>query len=60
MTTTIASMEKTIALLKDKGFCGSIMVGGAVLSESLAQKIDADFYAKDALTGVRIAEKIYS
>jgi methanogenic corrinoid protein MtbC1 len=36
------------------------MVGGAVLSESLAQKIDADFYAKDALTGVRIAEKIYS
>jgi 5-methyltetrahydrofolate--homocysteine methyltransferase len=60
MTTTVASMEKTIALLKDKGFSGSIMVGGAVLSEELAQKIGADFYARDALTGVKIAQKIYN
>jgi 5-methyltetrahydrofolate--homocysteine methyltransferase len=59
MTTSVDSMEKTIALLKDTGFSGSIMVGGAVLSETLAKSIGADFYAKDALTGVKIAQKIY-
>ena len=60
MTTTVASMEKTVRLLKEKTpFC-KICVGGAVLSESYAQKMGADFYGKDAMETVRYAEKIYN
>ena len=60
MTTTVASMDKTVRLLKEKTpFC-KICVGGAVLSESYAQKMGADFYGKDAMETVRYAEKIYN
>ena len=59
MTTTVTSMKKTINLLRQNNFSGSIMVGGAVLSDDLAKKIGADFYANNALAGVKIAERIY-
>jgi 5-methyltetrahydrofolate--homocysteine methyltransferase len=58
MTTTVIYMEETIKLLKDKAPNCRIMVGGAVLTESYANKIGADFYAKDAISSVRYAEKI--
>ena len=35
------------------------MVGGAVLTPEYAEKIGADFYAKDAKAGVDIAKKIF-
>ena len=58
MTTTVPSMEKTIKLLKEKApFCKTI-VGGAVLTKEYADSIKADFYAKDAMETVRIAESI--
>ncbi|HOS29841.1 MAG TPA: homocysteine S-methyltransferase family protein [Treponemataceae bacterium] len=63
MTTTVISMEKTIQLLreaeKETGKKFSVMVGGAVLSEDFAQKIGADFYAKDAMVSVAIAKKFF-
>jgi 5-methyltetrahydrofolate--homocysteine methyltransferase len=59
MTTTVPAMEKTIKLLRDAGFSGKIMVGGAVLSPGLARRIGADFYARDAMEGVRIAQSVY-
>ena len=34
------------------------MVGGAVLNPDYAQKIGADFYAKDANQSVKIAQKV--
>ncbi len=58
MTTTVSSMEETIKLLHKKApFC-KIIVGGAVLNEEYAKRINADFYAKDAMETVRIAEKL--
>ena len=48
MTTTVPSMEATIAALRAAGLPCRIMVGGAVLTPSYAEKIGADFYAKDA------------
>lgn len=58
MTTTVVSMEKTIKLLKEKyGGC-RIVVGGAVLTKSYAEKIGADYYAKDAMETVRYAESL--
>lgn len=58
MTTTVVNMEKTIQLLKEiDGVC-PIMVGGAVLTPEYAKEIHADYYAKDALESVEIANKV--
>jgi 5-methyltetrahydrofolate--homocysteine methyltransferase len=55
MTTTVKNMEDTIKLLRDNNADCKIMVGGAVLTESYAKMIGADFYASDARQGVNIA-----
>ncbi len=60
MTTTVASMAKTIALLREKAPHCRIMVGGAVLTADYAEKIGADFYGRDAMASVRYAQEIYS
>ena len=49
MTTTVASMEETIRLLKKELPECKIMVGGAVLNQEYADMIGADFYGKDAM-----------
>ena len=60
MTTTVPSMEKTISLLKEKNPQIAVMVGGAVLTEDYAKTIGADFYGKDAMASVRIAENFFT
>ena len=60
MTTTVPSMEKTIKLLHETLPDSKIMVGGAVLTDEYAKMINADFYAKDAMESVKIAEKYYN
>jgi len=55
MTTTVKAMERTIELLRQQAPSCAVMVGGAVLTEDYAAKIDADFYAKDAAEATRIA-----
>ncbi len=56
MTATLPSMEKTVALLKEKTPWVKILVGGAVVTESYAKKIGADGYAKDGMAAVRAVE----
>ena len=56
MTTTVPAMEETISLLKAQAPWCKIFVGGAVLTKDYAEKIGADFYAKDAMEAVRYAE----
>ncbi len=58
MTTTVPSMEKTIKLIHAHTDA-KVMVGGAVLTPSYAKSIDADFYAKDAMGGVKIAKEVF-
>ncbi len=58
MTTTVPAMEKTVALLKAHCPHCKVMVGGAVLTADYAHSIGADFYAADAIAGVRIAEEL--
>ena len=58
MTTTVASMAETIRQLRSEGLPCRIMVGGAVLTESYAKEIGADFYAKDAKASADIAKQI--
>ena len=59
MTTTLRAMEDTIALLRTHAPACRIMVGGAVLTADYAQRIGADFYARDAKQGVDIARSVF-
>ena len=58
MTTTVGAMAETIRQLKAVGFSGKTCVGGAVVTQDYADSIGADFYAKDAMRTVRIAESL--
>ena len=60
MTTTLPAMEETIRLLKDELPDVRTFVGGAVLTPDYAASIGADWYAKDAMASVRIAERFWS
>lgn len=59
MTTTVSSMEETIALIHNEKLDCKVIVGGAVLTKEYAQSIGADYYAKDAMESVRYAEKVF-
>ena len=59
MTTTVTSMAETITCLKEEVPECKVVVGGAVLTEELAQFVQADFYAKDAMETVRIAKTYF-
>ncbi len=59
MTTTLKDMEATVKLLRENNVNCKIVVGGAVLTPEYAEKIGADFYAKDAKETVDIARKVY-
>jgi 5-methyltetrahydrofolate--homocysteine methyltransferase len=58
MTTTLPAMENTVKALKEAKADCKIMVGGAVLTPEYAEKIGADFYAKDAKMSADIAKKV--
>ena len=60
MTTTVRSMEQTIALLRREAPDCRVMVGGAVLNEEYARRIGADFYGKDAMASVGYAQRLFS
>lgn len=60
MTTTLDSMEKTISAIRKAGLSCKVMVGGAVLTESYAMKIGADYYAKDAKRSADIAKEVFA
>ncbi|GHU78022.1 hypothetical protein FACS1894188_12960 [Clostridia bacterium] len=60
MTTTLPSMKATIKALKAESPYCKVFVGGAVLTKEYAEKIGADFYAKDAKTAVDYAKKVFT
>ena len=59
MTTTLQSMEETIAALHAANLDCKVMVGGAVLTESYAMQIGADWYARDAKQSADIARAFF-
>ena len=58
MTTTVLSMEETIKALRDNNTKAHIFVGGAVVTEDIANEIGADYYSKDALSLVNMMEEL--
>lgn len=59
MTTTLKSMEETIAAVKEAAPDCKVMVGGAVLTADYASKIGADYYCKDAMKSVEAAQEVF-
>lgn len=59
MTTTVANMEVTIKQLKVALPDCKVMVGGAVLTQTYADMIGADFYSKDAMGSIRYANELF-
>lgn len=58
MTTTVGAMEETIVRLRKAGLSCPIMVGGAVLTETYADMINADRYVRDAMASVYFAQEV--
>lgn len=58
MTTTVPAMAETIKQLKEHAPNVKTIVGGAVLTQEYADRIGADFYAKDAMETVRYSTEI--
>ncbi len=59
MTTTVPAMEETVKLLHKTYPDIKVVVGGAVLTKTYAEKIGADFYGRDAMDAVRIAQNVF-
>ena len=60
MTTTVVAMKDTVALLRAADPSVKTIVGGAVLTQEYADEIGATYYAKDAMSSVRIAESVFA
>jgi corrinoid protein of di/trimethylamine methyltransferase len=60
LTTTMLQQEKLIQALKDAGLREKVkvMVGGAPVTASFAEKIGADGYAEDAISAVHLAMRL--
>lgn len=58
MTTTVVYMQKTLDEMRNRNISIPTIVGGAVLTSDIADRIGATYYAKDAMDTVRICEKI--
>ena len=62
LTTTMPQQQKIIEALKEAGLRDQvkIMVGGAPVTKSWAEKIGADGYAEDAIAAVALAKQLVS
>ena len=60
LTTTMLQQEKLIQALKEAGLKDQVkvMVGGAPVTASFAEKIGADGYAEDAISAVQLAMRL--
>ena len=59
MTTTVCFMEETVRLVHENLPDCKVTVGGAVLTADYAAKIGADFYSRNAMELVRLAERFF-
>ncbi len=58
LTTTMPSMDETVALLKEAGVGARAIVGGAPVNRSYAERIRADGYSSDAVGAVELAKSL--
>ena len=57
LTTTMDNMRTTVDLLREKGYQGKIIVGGAPVTQEFADQIKADLFAEDAASAVDVIKE---
>lgn len=60
MTTTMMRMKDVVELARERGCNVKIFIGGACITESFAEEIHADGYAKDAAECVKLVDRLLS
>lgn len=60
MTTTMMRMKDVVELAREKGCTSKIIIGGAAITQSFADEIEADGYSKDAADCVKLVERLLS
>ncbi len=58
MTTTMMEMKQVVKLVKESGLHTKVIIGGAVITQSFADEIQADGYSKDAQEAVKLVQKL--
>lgn len=58
MTTTMQEMKTIVKLVKEENLKSQIIIGGAVITQSYADEIGADGYAKDAQETVKLVQRL--
>lgn len=58
MTTTMVEMKTVVERVRAEGLKAKIVIGGAVITQSYAEEIGADGYAKDAGNTVKVAKQL--
>jgi methanogenic corrinoid protein MtbC1 len=58
LTTTMPAMEKTIKAVREAGIASGIIIGGAPVDKSFADRIGADGYSADAAGAVKLVKKL--
>ena len=59
MTSTAQNLADTVRALREAGAPCKIMVGGAVVTQEFANRIGADFYARDAAQSAKVAMEVF-
>ena len=59
MTTTIPAMKTAVEKIRQAAPDCKIVVGGAILNEEYANYVGADYYGRDVMASVKIAEKVF-
>ncbi len=61
LTISFGAIADTVKAIKEAGIRNdvSIIIGGAPVTELVAEKTGCDFYGKSALSGVRYASEVY-
>ena len=58
MTTTMLEMKHVVDSVREHNCDAKIMIGGAVITDSFAEEIGADGYARDAASAVKLVEQL--
>ena len=58
MTTTMMEMKQVVKLVKESGLHTKEIIGGAVITQSFADEIQADGYSRDAQEAVKLVQKL--
>ncbi|MCL7454679.1 MAG: cobalamin-dependent protein [Anaerolineae bacterium] len=58
LTSAYDAMRETVALLRDQGYEGPIIIGGGQLSEEVCRYVDADYWTMDGVAGTELCQRL--